>query len=233
MTPEQLAHHTLSRLQWTLVRAYEEVHHYRQVFDAAGLDPHQFESVDELSSYPFLTDAELTDVPLSLVAVPTTAILRVIDDGAYTTGLTYQDVHNHADLVARSLFAAGIRSGHRVIVALSGEDATVVQEGAESLGCTVLRTHREAPWFDADFRIGPDDVELTSVPALGGPGIGATTEGGIHVWEDHFHPEIVDGELVVTTIMRQAMPLVRYRTGLFGTLEPGTTYPQFRRFLEH
>lgn len=233
MAPEQLEHHQLERLRWTLIRAYEEVGHYRTSFDAAEVDPSHLEEVSALSSYPLLTDDELTAVPLALIAVPRTAILRVIDDGAYTTGFTFQDVKAGADLVERTLFAAGIRSGDRVVVALSGSDATAVQEGAESLGCSVLRTHRKAGWFEADYRIGSDGLELMSIPALGGPGFGAIGDDGTHVWEDHFYPEIVDGELVVTTIMRQAMPLVRYCTGLHGELRPGTTYPQFRRFIEH
>lgn len=233
MTSEQLEHHQIERIRWTLVRAYEEVDHYRTTFDAAQVNPNHLGDVGGLSAYPLLTDEELTAVPLALIAVPRTAILRVIDDGAYTTGLTFQDVKANADLVERTLFAAGIRSGDRVVVALSGSDATAVQEGAETLGCSVLRTHRKAAWFEADCRIGTDGLELMSIPALGGPGFGASGDDGVHVWEDHFYPEIVDGELVVTTIMRQAMPLVRYRTGLHGELAPGTTYPQFRRFVEH
>lgn len=231
MSPEQLEHHQIERIRWTLVRAFEEVDHYRTGFDAAHVTPDEFEAVADLSRFPLLTDEELTEAPLSLIAVPLTAILRVVEDGPYTTGLTFQDVKAGADLVARTLFAAGIRSGDRVVVALSGADATAVQEGAEALGCSVLRTQRKAEWFNADFRIGTDGIELVTLPALGGPGLGASGEDGIHIWEDHFVPEIVDGELVVTSIMRQAMPLVRYCTGLHGELAPGTTYPQFRRFL--
>jgi phenylacetate-CoA ligase len=233
MSAEQLEHHQIERIRWTLVRAYEEVGHYASGFDTAHVAPDDFEAVADLSRFPLLTDEELTAAPLSLIAVPMTAILRVVDDGAYTTGLTFQDVKSSSDLVARTLFAVGVRSGDRVVVALSGADATVVQEGAEELGCSVLRTHRKAEWFDADFRIGSDGLEMVSIPALGGPGLGVAGEDGVHIWEDHFVPEIVDGELVVTTIMRQAMPLVRYCTGLHGELAPGTTYPQFRRFIEH
>jgi len=60
----------------------------------------------------------------------------------------------------------------------------------------------------------------------GGPGMGidCAARAGIHVWEDHYHPEIVDpatgavvpdgttGELVVSTLTRAGLPLVRYRT---------------------
>jgi phenylacetate-CoA ligase len=77
-----------------------------------------------------------------------------------------------------------------------------------------------------------------------GPGVSqeaAETQDGLHVWEDHFLPEIVDpfslepvpdgeeGELVFTSLTKQAMPVVRYRTRDLTRLLPGTAYPAFRR----
>ena len=67
------------------------------------------------------------------------------------------------------------------------------------------------------------------------------TKDGLHVWEDHFYPEIIDpvtgevlpdgeeGELVLTSLTKQAMPVVRYRTRDLTRLLPGTAYPAFRR----
>ena len=67
------------------------------------------------------------------------------------------------------------------------------------------------------------------------------TQDGLHIWEDHFYPEVVDpvtgevlpdgqeGELVFTSLSKQAMPVVRYRTRDLTTLLPGTAFPQFRR----
>ena len=61
------------------------------------------------------------------------------------------------------------------------------------------------------------------------------------MWEDHFLPEVVDpvtlerlpdgeeGELVFTSLTKQAMPVVRYRTRDLTRLLPGTAYPSFRR----
>jgi phenylacetate-CoA ligase len=60
------------------------------------------------------------------------------------------------------------------------------------------------------------------------------TKDGLHVWEDHFYPEVIDpltgavlpdgerGELVLTSLTRQAMPVVRYRTRDLTRLLPGT-----------
>ena len=70
-----------------------------------------------------------------------------------------------------------------------------------------------------------------------GPGVASEcveTKDGLHVWEDHFYPEIVDpatgeplrdgerGELVFTTLTKEALPLVRYRTRDLTRLLPGT-----------
>ena len=68
-----------------------------------------------------------------------------------------------------------------------------------------------------------------------GPGVAfeCLLQNGLHLWEDHFYPEIIDpvsgkvlpegeeGELVLTTLKREAMPLIRYRTGDLTRLLPG------------
>ncbi|MFC6723618.1 phenylacetate--CoA ligase PaaK [Halobium palmae] len=69
-----------------------------------------------------------------------------------------------------------------------------------------------------------------------GPGVAiecAEGDGGLHVWEDHFYPEIVDpdtgepvpegeeGELVLTTLTKEALPMLRYRTGDVTSFLPG------------
>jgi phenylacetate-CoA ligase len=67
------------------------------------------------------------------------------------------------------------------------------------------------------------------------------TKDGLHVWEDHFYPEIVDpitdavvpqgegGELVFTSLTKEALPVIRYRTRDLTQLLPGTARPAFRR----
>ncbi|MBI4635529.1 MAG: phenylacetate--CoA ligase [Candidatus Rokubacteria bacterium] len=78
--------------------------------------------------------------------------------------------------------------------------------------------------IDADLAIRSFDI--IGMTETGGPGLGidCAARAGIHVWEDHYHPEIVDpatgapvadgveGELVVSTLTREGLPLVRYRT---------------------
>ncbi len=75
---------------------------------------------------------------------------------------------------------------------------------------------------------------LVSAPSLGGPGVGCECGhgGGPHLFEDHFYPEVVEpasgrpladgeeGELVLTTLSREAQPLVRFRTGELTAIVP-------------
>ena len=68
--------------------------------------------------------------------------------------------------------------------------------------------------------------------------------GSLQVWEDHFYPEVIDprtgavlpdgeqGELVLTSSTKQAMPVVRYRTRDLTRLLPGTAYPAFRSIVK-
>jgi phenylacetate-CoA ligase len=87
-------------------------------------------------------------------------------------------------------------------------------------------------------------VDIYGLSEVIGPGVSqesGLTQDGLHIWEDHFFPEVVDpitgevlpdgeeGELVFTSLTKQAMPVVRYRTRDLTTLLPGTAFPQFRR----
>jgi phenylacetate-CoA ligase len=77
-----------------------------------------------------------------------------------------------------------------------------------------------------------------------GPGVAqecVETKDGLHIWEDHFYPEVIDpttgevqpdgeqGELVFTSLTKVAMPVVRYRTRDLTRLLPGTARPSYRR----
>lgn len=86
--------------------------------------------------------------------------------------------------------------------------------------------------------------DIYGLSELMGPGVAGEsfeTQDGSHIWEDHFRPEIIDpftgtvlddgqhGELVFTTLTRQALPLIRYRTHDLTALSPGTAHPGHRR----
>lgn len=98
------------------------------------------------------------------------------------------------------------------------------------------------PWTEAmrremEERAGIDAVDIYGLSEVIGPGVAqecVETKDGLHVWEDHFYPEIVDpqtgvpvpdgepGELVFTSLTKEAMPIVRYRTRDLTRLLPGT-----------
>jgi phenylacetate-CoA ligase len=98
------------------------------------------------------------------------------------------------------------------------------------------------PWTEdmraeVQDRAGLDAVDIYGLSEVIGPGVAnecVETKDGLHVWEDHFYPEIVDpttgealpdgeyGELVFTTLSKEAMPLIRYRTRDLTRLLPGT-----------
>jgi len=80
-------------------------------------------------------------------------------------------------------------------------------------------------------------VDIYGLSEVMGPGVSnecVETKDGLHIWEDHFYPEIIDpetgipaadgetGELVLTTLTKEGMPLVRYRTRDLTKLLPGT-----------
>ena len=105
------------------------------------------------------------------------------------------------------------------------------------------------PWTDemrhaVEERSGIRAVDIYGLSEVMGPGVSqeaGETQDGLHVWEDHFLPEVVDpvtlevlpdgeeGELVFTSLTKQAMPVVRYRTRDLTRLLPGTAYAAFRR----
>jgi phenylacetate-CoA ligase len=105
------------------------------------------------------------------------------------------------------------------------------------------------PWTnemrrEIEARFGLDAIECYGLSEVIGPGVAmecAETKDGCHVWEDHFYPEIVDpatgrvlpdgefGELVFTSLTKEALPVVRYRTRDLTRLLPGTARPAMRR----
>ncbi len=99
------------------------------------------------------------------------------------------------------------------------------------------------PWTDAmrrelEARLGIDAVDIYGLSEVMGPGVAqecVESKDGPTIWEDYFYPEIIDpvtgevlpdgeeGELVFTTITKQAMPVIRYRTRDLTRLLPGTS----------
>ena len=105
------------------------------------------------------------------------------------------------------------------------------------------------PWTEEmrreiEQRMDLDAVDIYGLSEVIGPGVASEcveTKDGLHIWEDQFYPELVDpltdaavpeggsGELVFTSLTKEALPIIRYRTRDLTRLLPGTARPAFRR----
>jgi phenylacetate-CoA ligase len=137
----------LQRLQQTLRLAYEKVPHYRAAFDAAGVAPDDLRSLADLHRFPFTTKADLrANYPFGMFAVPRGELARVHASSGTTgkptvVGYTRADIAMWAEVVARSIRAAGGRSGMMVHIAYGYGLFTGglgAHYGAEALGCAVV-----------------------------------------------------------------------------------------------
>ena len=298
---DELASLQLERLRWSIRHAYDNVPFYRRAFDAAGVQPGDVRSLDDLRKFPFTTKDDLREnYPFGMFAVPREQVAR-IHASSGTTGLptvvgyTARDIDTWADVCARSIRAAGGRAGDVVHVAYGYGLFTGglgAHYGAERLGCTVVpvsggMTERQVrlivdfepdvimvtpsymlaivdelerqgvdpkrtslkvgifgaePWTEEmrrelEARLDMHAVDIYGLSEVIGPGVAnecVETKDGLHVWEDHFYPEIVDpqsgdalpdgerGELVFTSLTKEAMPVIRYRTRDLTRLLPGT-----------
>ncbi|MFG2332493.1 phenylacetate--CoA ligase PaaK [Streptomyces sp. NPDC048604] len=298
---ERLEALQLERLRATLRHAYENVAFYRQSFDAAGLRPEDCRTLADLARFPFTAKTDLRDhYPFGMFAVDQSEVRRIHASSGTTgrptvVGYTERDLDTWADVVARSIRAAGGRPGHKIHVAYGYGLFTGglgAHYGAERLGCTVIpasggMTARQVqliqdfrpevimvtpsymltlldeferqgvdprgtslkvgifgaePWTEEmrreiEERFAIDAVDIYGLSEVMGPGVAqecVETKDGLHVWEDHFYPEIVDpftgevlpdgeeGELVFTSLTKEAMPVIRYRTRDLTRLLPGT-----------
>jgi phenylacetate-CoA ligase len=298
---DEIAALQLDRMRWSLRHAYENSPFYRQRFDAHGVHPDDLHGLADLAGFPFTTKQDLRDTyPFGMFAVPRERLVRIHGSSGTTgkptvVGYTKRDIDTWADLMARSIRAAGGRPGDIVHVAYGYGLFTGglgAHYGAERLGCTVVpvsggMTERQVtliddfrpriimvtpsymlsildqfrrqgldprassleigifgaePWTNAmrdeierDFDM--DAVDIYGLSEIMGPGVAqecVETKDGLHVWEDHFYPEIIDpetgavlpdgeiGELVFTTLTKEGLPMVRYRTRDLTRLLPGT-----------
>ncbi|UVW28285.1 phenylacetate--CoA ligase PaaK [Massilia sp. H6] len=137
----------LERLKWSLRHAYENVPHYRAAFDAAGVHPGELKSLEDLATFPFTDKKTLRDnYPFGLFAVPREQVVRIHASSGTTgkatvVGYTQRDIDTWADLVARSIRAAGGRAGDMVQISYGYGLFTGglgAHYGAERLGCTVI-----------------------------------------------------------------------------------------------
>jgi phenylacetate-CoA ligase len=137
----------LQRLKWSLRHAYDNVPFHKKAFDEKGVHPDDLKTLADLSHFPFMTKTALRDhYPFGLFAVPRDQILRLHASSGTTgksivVGYTASDLDHWANLVARSIRAAGGRKGDMVHNAYGYGMFTGglgAHAGAERLGCTVV-----------------------------------------------------------------------------------------------
>jgi phenylacetate-CoA ligase len=169
---DEIAALQLTRMRWSLKHAYDNVAHYRNKFDHAGIRPQDLNSLADLAKFPFTTKQDLREnYPFKMFAVPREKVVRVHASSGTTgkatvVGYTQNDIDLWAKLMARSIYAAGGRPGHKVHVAYGYGLFTGglgAHYGAERLGCTVIpfgggQTERQVQLI-VDFE--PDIIMVT------------------------------------------------------------------------
>jgi phenylacetate-CoA ligase len=298
---DEIAALQLERMKWSLRHAYDNVPFYRQSFEASGAHPDDLVGLEDLAKFPFTKKTDLRDnYPFGLFAVPREQVVRVHASSGTTgkptvVGYTAADIDTWADVMARSIRAAGGRPGHTAHIAYGYGLFTGglgAHYGAERLGCMTVpvsggMTERQVtliedfkpdvimvtpsymlaildefrrqgldpaesslkvgifgaePWTNAmraeiEQAFDMHAVDIYGLSEVMGPGVAnecVETKDGLHIWEDHFYPEVIDtetgavlpdgelGELVFTSLTKQALPIIRYRTRDLTRLLPGT-----------
>ncbi|MDD3353688.1 phenylacetate--CoA ligase PaaK [Zoogloea sp.] len=162
----------LERLKWSVRHTYDNVEPYRKKCIEQGVHPDDLKALADLAKFPFMTKSDLRDhYPFGLFAVPRNKLSRLHASSGTTgksvvVGYTQSDLSNWADLVARSLRAAGVRPGDMVHNAYGYGMFTGglgAHAGIERLGCTVVpmsggQTEKQVQQI-MDFR--PDAIMVT------------------------------------------------------------------------
>ncbi|MEM7728331.1 MAG: phenylacetate--CoA ligase PaaK [Pseudomonadota bacterium] len=162
----------LDRLRTQLSHAYSGNARHRVAFDAAGVTPEDLKKLDDLAKFPFTVKDDLRDAyPFDFFCVPKEDVVRVHASSGTTgkptvVGYTKGDIDMWADMVARSIRAAGGRPGMGVHVAYGYGLFTGglgAHYGAEKLGCTVVpmsggQTEKQVRLIE-DFR--PEIIMVT------------------------------------------------------------------------
>ena len=117
---DEIAALQLERLKWSVRHTYDNVEPYRKKCQEKGVHPDDLKQLSDLAKFPFMTKTDLRDnYPFGLFAVPRNKLARLHASSGTTgkpvvVGYTKNDLDNWANVVARSLRAAGVRPGDMV-----------------------------------------------------------------------------------------------------------------------
>ncbi len=300
---ETMPRHELEKLQLERLKkivslVYEKVPFYRRALREKRLAPDDIKSLADLAKLPFTGKLDFRDnYPYGLMTVPLEEVVR-LQSSSGTTGkpvvapYTQNDIDTWAELMARSLAAAGVKKGDvvqnaygyglftgglgihygaerlgvvvvptsagntkRQIMLMQDLGSTVltctpsysliVYETAQEMGVDIKETKLRLgvlgaePWSermrdDIESKLGIQALNIYGLTEIIGPGVSVECphKCGMHIWEDHFLPEIIDpatgeqlpygkeGELVITTLTKEAQPILRFRTRDITSLNP-------------
>jgi phenylacetate-CoA ligase len=137
----------LNRLKWSLTHTYDNVVPFRKKCQERNVHPDDVKQLSDIALFPFTSKQDLREnYPFGLFAVPMETVARIHASSGTTgkptvVGYTTKDIDTWADLVARSIYAAGGRRGDRLHNAYGYGLFTGglgAHYGAERLGCTVI-----------------------------------------------------------------------------------------------
>ena len=251
------------RLVKQVANVYEHVSFYRKKMDEMGVLPGDIKGIEDINKLPFTTKEDLrNNYPFGLLAVPQDKIVRVQGTSGTTGKLTLasytqKDVDVWGECVARGLTMAGLTAedklhicyGYGLFTGGMGLDFGARKLGAMAIPMSAGNTKRQLMCME-DF--GATAFACTPSYALceiTGPGVALECihHDGMHVYEDYFYPEVLNpadnsacadgetGELVFTTLAKEGMPLLRYRTKDLTSIDHSTcacgrTLPRIQKF---
>jgi phenylacetate-CoA ligase len=144
---DEIAALQLQRMQWSLRHAYDNVPHYREKYDAAGVHPDDLKQLSDLAKFPFTTKGDMRDTyPYGMFATPMRDVVRVHASSGTTgkptvVGYTKNDIATWAHVMARSMHAAGCTADDIILNSYGYGLFTGglgAHYGAECLGATVI-----------------------------------------------------------------------------------------------
>ena len=233
------------RLHKIVEYVYHNVPFYRNKLQEMDLSPEDIQTIDDIVKLPFTTKKDLRDnYPFGLQAAPQSEIIRIHASSGTTgnptiVGYTRKDISIWSECMARSLTSyAGI--------ACTPSYALYLAETMDRMGISKdeiklrVGAFGAEPWTEnmraeIQDRLGLKGFNLYGLSEIMGPSVSyeCDEQHGSHINEDHFFPEVIDpvtlepvpagqtGELVFTTLTKEGMPVIRYRTRDLCSLLPG------------
>ncbi|MDN5295461.1 MAG: phenylacetate-CoA ligase [Methanosarcinales archaeon] len=254
MPEDELREHQSKRLRHLVDYVYHHSTFYRRRLDEANVRPEDIHGIEDITRLPFTTKQDLIQVGygyglftggLGLHYGAEMIGASVIPTSA---GNTERQIELMQDLKTTAIACTPSYFLH-------------IMEVAEGMGVDIERDTQlkkgifgAEPWSDEtrkriERESGIDAYDIYGTSELSGPLFTECIHKcGIHIWGDMFYPEVIDpktqepvgdgekGELVITTLTKEALPLIRYRIGDITILESercecGRTHPRIMRIL--